>query len=75
MKCGSWQLGFLEAGPGEERMDAGLVAKEAQAQQAETFTPSPRVGFKHKHLIPEPKFLSTYVLSHQVCPFLRQDEA
>ena len=27
LKCGSWQLGFLEAGPGEERMDAGLVGQ------------------------------------------------
>lgn len=40
----------------------------------QTFTPSPRVGFKHKHLIPEPKFLSTYVLSHQVCGLKRKKE-
>ena len=46
--------------------------RRPQAQQAETLPPSPRVGFKHKHLIPEPKFLSSYVLSHQVCGLKRR---
>ena len=27
LKCGSWQLGFLEAGPGEEWRGAGLVGQ------------------------------------------------
>ena len=51
---------------------SGSPQRRPQAQQAETFTPSPRVGFKHVHLIPEPKFLSLYVLTHQVCGLKRR---